>query len=332
MDIHQIIFSDCDEMCKIKVILNEIAKTDIMVLITGEVGTEKELFAQFIHLNSPWENKSFFKLDYSLISKEALSSRPLEFRRGDSSGGFFQIMEEARSSEIGTIFVKDIEEFDASIQAKLLQLLESRRFYFFNSQTGMHRVGLIGPRLILTFRDQLGKSVNGGYFNGGPLSKNHFVSVTVPPLRDRKTQIISLSQYYLNFYKERYGRDISPFSSKAMDVFREYDWPGNIAELERMIKQMVILDDEGTVLQSLSSSRLDGGVGLGFYENSSINSPMEKNSFTLKEVRKKAAQAAEVEIIQSTLQETRWNRKRAAKLLGIGYNALIYKMRKYNLK
>ena len=331
-DICQVIFSNSNEMSEIKVIIDEIAKTNIMVLIRGEVGTGKELLAKAIHLNSHRKDKPFFKVDCPLIPKGSLSNEFFEFEKSASTGGYFQILEKGKSVDSGTIFLKDIDKLDISTQVKLLQLLKNSTFSHSSIRPGGDSVETVAPRVVATFRDQLKKSVKEGHLYEDPFSKTHFVSITVPPLRDRKEQIPSLSLYYFNFYREKYGRDGSPFSSKAMDVFREYDWPGNISELESMIKRIVILGNEDTVLQNISSSRLDEGMGLEFYENSSINPSMEKKFSTLEEAREKAAEVAEMEMIQGTLQKTRWNRKRAAKLLDISYNALLYKIRKYNLR
>ena len=332
MDIYQVIFSNNNEMSKIKAVIDEIAKTNIMVLIRGEVGTGRELLAKAIHLNSHRRDKPFIKVDCPLIPKESLSSEFFVFEEDVLEEGFFQVLGNGKSPDGGTILLKNIDEIDTSIRARLLQiLLGNPSIPHLSTPIEVGGVNSVAPRVLLTIKDRLEESVKEGHFYDDLFSKIHFVSITVPPLRDRKEQIPFLSQYYFDFYKKKYGKDISPFSSKIIDAFRKYDWPGNIDELESMVKQMVILGDGDRVLQSLSSSRLDNGAGLGFYENSSINSPMEKKLFTLKDMRKKAAEAAEVEVIKGTLEKTRWNRKRAAKLLGISYNALLYKIHKYNL-
>ena len=331
MDIYQIIFSNSNEMSKIKAVIDEIAKTDITVLIRGEVGTEKELVARAIHLNSHRKDKPFIKIDCPLIPKGSLSSEFFGLEESVLKEGLFQMLGNVKSPDGGTILLKNIDEIDTSIQAKLLQVLTGDTFSHFSLPIEGDRVPSVAPRVVATTKDHLGKSGKEGYFSNDPFPKIHFVSITVPPLRDRKEQIPSLSQYYFDFYKKKYARDVSPFLSKIIDDFREYDWPGNIDELESMIKWIVILGDGDRVVQSISSSRLNEGAGLGFYENSSINSPMEKKLFTLKDMRKKAAEAAEVEVIKGALEKTHWNRKRAAKLLGISYNALLYKIQKYNL-
>jgi two-component system response regulator AtoC len=331
MDIYQIIFSNSNQMREIKGVIDEVAKTDLMVLIRGEVGTGRELLARSVHLTSHRKDKPFVKIDCPSIPLTSLSNEFFGFEKSASTGGYFQILGNADSTKSGTILLKDLDELNVSIQAKLLQVLRDDAFPHCSIPIESDSVRRVAPRLVATTKDQLEKSVKEKYFSNDPFSKIHFVSITVPPLRDRKEQIPSLSQYYFNFYKEKYGKDVSPFSSKIMDAFGEYNWPGNIRQLENMVKHIVINGEEDAILQNIFGRRLHEEMDLGFYRNLSINSPMEKNSFTLRDVRKKAAQAAEVEILKGTLEETHWNRKRAAKLLGISYHALLYKIQKYNL-
>jgi transcriptional regulator with PAS, ATPase and Fis domain len=170
-----------------------------------------------------------------------------------------------------------------------------------------------------------------GHFREDLFFRINVINITVPPLRDRKEQILPLSQFYFNFYKKKYGRDVPPFSSKMINAFKEYAWPGNIRELETMIKRIVIFGEEDKVLQNISNKKSDDEMNPESYGNLSSNPTVEKSSFNLKELGKRAAEVAEKEIIQSTLQETHWNRKQAAKLLRVSYKALLYKIQKYHL-
>lgn len=332
MDIYQLIFSNSNEMSKIKVIIDEIAKTDIMVVIRGEVGTGRELLARSIHLNSHRKNKPFVKVDCPLIPKRSPISEFFGFEKNAPKGDYFQRLGKVKSPDSGTILLKDIDELEISIQAKLLQVLSDNTFSHLSTSIEGDGVKSASPRVILTLKNGSEKLVKEGHLYDDLFSKIHFASITVPPLRDRKEQIPFLSQYYFDFYKQKYGKEVSPFSSKLINDFKEYAWPGNIRELETMVKGIVIDGREDAILKIISDRRLHEEIGLGFYENSSKNSSMENNLFTLKDVRKKAVQSAEVGIIESTLQKTHWNRRQAANLLGISYNALLYKIQKYNLR
>jgi len=327
-DIYQAIFSNNNEMRQIKAIIDEIAKSNIAVLIKGETGTGKELLAEAIHLNSQWKHKPFVKVDCAAIQNGILQIKLFESDEGASTGNHFPNLGKVELLDGGTILLNNISEMDIALQGKLLQVL----------QNGMvsHPEGdgnVMGhTRVIATTSDRLEKSMIARYFSEGPFSKINFININVPPLRDRKEQILPLLEYYFNFYKEKCGREVPPFSSELINGFKEYAWPGNIRELENMVKRIVINGEEDAIFQTIAGNRLHEEMGLGSYENSSKDPSTEMKLFTLKDVKREAVQTAEAEMIRSTLQKTRWNRRQAAKLLDISYNALLYKIRKYNLR
>jgi DNA-binding NtrC family response regulator len=327
-DIYQVIFSNSRKMLEIKGIIDEIAKSDIAVLIQGETGAGKELLAEAIHLNSQRKHKPFLKVDYAAIQKGILQIKLFEFEEDPFTGTHFPNLGKFKLLNGGTILLNNISEMDTSLQAKLLEVLQNGMFS--HSEEDGNVMGY--NRVIATTTDRLEKSMMERYFREGLFSRINLININVPPLRDRKEQILPLTEYYFNFYKEKYGREVSPISSELTNDLEEYAWPGNIRELENAVERIVIDGEEDAILQSISARKLHKEMGLGFYENSSKNPSMEKELFRLKDVRKKVVQAAEVEIIQSTLQRTHWNRRQAAKLLGIGYNALLYKIQKYNLR
>jgi len=328
-DIYQIIFSDSRKMSEIKAIIDEIAKSDITVLIKGESGTGKELLAKAIHLNSQRKDKPFVKVDCAEIPSGLLESELFGFGGEALKGNHFQRLGKFELLDGGTILLNDIGEMDISIQAKLLQVLEDGVF----SHSVEDGDVMVNTRVITTTKDHLEKSMKAGDFCEGLLFRINFISINVPPLRDRKEQILPLSQYYFNFYKKKYRKDIPPLSSKVINAFKEYVWPGNIRELENMVKQIVIESEEDTVLQGLSSNRFDHEMNSESYEKNLSPSPSsEEKWFNLKEMKKRSADNVEKEAIKSTLEKIRWNRKQAAKLLGISYNALLYKIQKYDLR
>ena len=129
-----------------------------------------------------------------------------------------------KSPDGGTILLKNIDQIDTSNQAKFPQILGGNTISHSSVLIEGVAVNSVAPRVLLTIKDRLKESVKKGHFYDDFFSKIHFVSITVPPLKNRKGQIPSLSQYYFNFYKEKYGKDVSPFSSKIIDAFGEYDW------------------------------------------------------------------------------------------------------------
>ena len=325
--IYQAIFSNNHEMSQIKVIIDEIAKSNIAVLIKGETGTGKELLAEAIHLNSQWKQKPFVKVDCAAIQKGILQIKLFESDEGASTGAHFPKLEKVELLDGGTILLNNISEMDIPLQVKLLQVLQNGMISHPEEDGNVKG----HTRVIATTTDGLEKSMIERYFSEGLFSKINFININVPPLRDRQEQILPLVEYYFKFYIERFGREVPPFSSKLINGFKEYAWPGNIRELENMVKRIVIDGEEDAILQTIASKRLHEEMSLGLYENSSKDPSTEMKLFTLRDVKKKAVQTAEAEIIRSTLEKTRWNRRQAAKLLDISYNALLYKIRKYNL-
>ncbi|HXX36166.1 MAG TPA: sigma-54 dependent transcriptional regulator [Thermodesulfobacteriota bacterium] len=329
-DLFQIFFANNPKMHKIRETIDEVAKTDITVLIKGESGTGKELLAQAIHLNSHRKDKPFIKVNCAAIPKGLLESELFGFEKGAFTGAHFEKPGKFELANNGTILLNDIGEIDISVQAKLLQVLQDGTF----SRLGGSKDVTVNTRVVATTKDHLERTIMEGNFREDLFFRVNVISITVPPLRDRKEQILPLSQYYLDYYKKKYGRETPTFSPTMISALREYAWPGNIRELENMVKRLILLGEENIVLQGISDrrlGRLGGGRDSQPHGNGSPNAPAENKSFNLKEVGKKAAEVAEREIIQNTLQETHWNRKQAAKLLRVSYKALLYKIQKYHL-
>jgi transcriptional regulator with PAS, ATPase and Fis domain len=327
-DIYNIFFSNSSKMNKIKMIIDEIAKTDIIILIKGESGTGKELVAQNIHFNSNRRQKPFIKVNCAAIPKGLLESELFGFEKGAFTGAHLRKPGKFELANGGTIFLDEIGEIDISIQAKLLQVLQDGGF----SRLGGEGDILVNTRVITTTKDHLEKAIVEGRFRADLFFRINVMTMTIPPLRDRREQILPLSQYFFNFYKMKYGREIPPLSSNTMDVFKEYHWPGNIRELENIIKRIVLFGQEEMVLHDLIHKRLEGEITLDPIAHFSSNPPKGTDTFGLKELGRRAAEAAEKEVIKNVLQETHWNRKEAARLLCVSYKALLYKIQKYRLE
>jgi len=314
-------------MNKIKAIIDEIAKTDITVLIKGESGTGKELLAQSIHSSSTRRDKPFVKVNCAAIPESLLESELFGFEKGAFTGAHFKKPGKFELANHGTILLSDIGEMDISIQAKLLEVLQDGMF----SRLGGDGEVMVNARVIVTTRDHLEQSMMEGHFREDLFFRINVINITLPPLRDRKDQILPLSQYYFDFYKKKYGRDVPSFSSKVIHTFKEYPWPGNIRELENMIKRIVIFGEEDPVLENLLGKHSDDGMNPRPFENFSPNFLMGERNFNLKEAGKRAAEEAEKKMIQTTLQETHWNRKKAAQMLHVSYKGLLNKIQKYHI-
>ena len=326
-DIFHLFFSNNSKMNKLKTIIDEIANTDITVLIKGESGTGKELMAKAIHFNSNRRERPFIKVNCAAIPKGLLESELFGFEKGAFTGADLRKPGKFELANGGTILLNEIAEMDISLQAKLLQVLEDGVF----SRLGGDGDILVDTRVISTTKDHLEKSIIEGRFREDLFFRINVITIAIPPLRDRREQILPFSQYFFDLYKLKYGREIPPLSSKTINTFKEYQWPGNIRELENTVKRLVLFGDGEMALQELMRNKLEVEITPNAAAHFSSNSPKGTETSGLKELGKKAAETAEKEIIQNILQETHWNRKETAKLLQVSYKALLYKIEKYHL-
>jgi two-component system response regulator AtoC len=201
-----------------------------------------------------------------------------------------------------------------------LQVLQDGEFF----RLGGERLISVSTRFLATTRDHLEQSMLEGHFRQDLFYRINVMTITVPPLRDRREQIVPLSQYYFDFYKTKYGKPVQSLSLKTLAAFKNYHWPGNLVELENTVKRIVLFGEEETVVQDLVKNNPQKDPRSG-------QQSKERDSLNLKKIGKKAAEIAERKMIQTTLQETHWNRKDAAKLLQVSYKALLNKIQKYRL-
>jgi len=325
--ITEIIFSNCPKMGNIKTIINEVAKTDLTVLIKGESGSGKELVAQDIHLSSLRRSKPFVRVNCAAIPANLLESELFGFEKGAFTGAHQKKPGKFEMAQGGTVLLNDIEEMELSVQPKLLQLLQDGSF----SRLGGNTEVPVDVRVIVTTKNHLERSVTEGRFREDLFFRINVIHITLPPLRERIEQIVPLAQYFYEHYRKRYGKEVPPLSSELLSAFQAYSWPGNIRELENFVKRVVLLGEEESVLQFFDEKRLGERLVQENGRPTSSGIPSPGWIFNLREVGRRAVEKAEKELIEATLQKTRWNRKEAAKLLQVSYKALHYKMQRYRL-
>lgn len=289
---------------EIERIIAEIAPTDISVLLVGESGAGKEVVAQRVHRLSPRRDEPFVKLVCPTLFLEALDLGP---RNGDR-GGVVQGM-----SSAGTIFLDEVGDLDPACQSRLLHLLPDDSV----NPDG----ALVRARVISSSVRELEDSVRSGRLREVLYYRLNGVCLRLPPLRQRKEDIPSLVDFFLTKHSNLFGRHKPVLSPAALGRLVDYAWPGNIRQLENIVKKFVALDDERLALADLDT--IDAA-------RKAQNGLPEK--FSLKEASRAASQQAERQLILKTLERTRWNRKRAAKELQISYKALLYKLKRIGME
>jgi DNA-binding NtrC family response regulator len=287
-------------MLTLEAVLTEIALTNIPVLLVGECGTGKQMFAQRIHQLSE-RSEPLMKVSCAGMRAESFASElGLDAR-------------EERGRETGTVFFDEISELDAACQRNLLYALPDGE--------AKPRRGILMARLISTTSRNLDEEMNSGRFRRELYYRINGVCLRLPALRERKEDIAQLSDYFLLKHCTQLGRMRSRLSAKAIDVFMNYSWPGNIRELENVVKRIVALNDEELALSELASTRNVPTAAV----------PLDAQTRSLKVASKAASREAERELILKALGRTRWNRKRAAQELQISYKSLLYKLKQIGM-
>jgi transcriptional regulator with PAS, ATPase and Fis domain len=314
-----IIFGKSEKMKEVERMVDQVANTDITVLIRGESGTGKELVAREICGRSSRRDKPFVKVNCAAIPSGLLESELFGFEKGSFTGAMNRKPGKFEFANHGTIFLDEISELHPSLQAKLLHVLQDKEF----SRLGGDEDVAVDVRVITATNRQIEKELQSGNFREDLYYRINVVSIHLPPLRERKEDILQLAEHFLKKYSCLFEKRALPLSQAVADSLLSYHWPGNVRELENIIKKIVVLENEELATRDLAS-----------LSRAFVNEPLQSlrnGRPSLKKVGKLAAQEAEKELIMDTLLETRWNRKKAAELLDISYKALLYKIKQSGL-
>jgi two-component system response regulator AtoC len=316
------------KMKEIMMIINQVAPTNIKILIRGESGTGKELVARTLYARSLRKDKPFIKVLCAALPEGLLESELFGYEKGAFTGALRRKPGKFEFANHGTIFLDEIGEISPGLQAKLLQVLQDGEFSRVGGETDVK----VDTRVLAATNKNLEKAVAEGTFREDLYYRINVVSVHLPPLYERKEEIPYLVEYFLEKFNHQYNKSYRRLSDGTLQRFYQYDWPGNIRELENIIKRIVVLDNEEVVLAKITRTEepvSERSLPKASHLNSSP--PSSTGSYSLKSVGKEAASQAERDLIRSVLYQTHWNRKRAAGLLQISYKALLYKIKKYDL-
>jgi two-component system response regulator AtoC len=319
------------KMKEIMMIINQVAPTNIKVLIRGESGTGKELVARTLYTRSLRKDKPFIKVLCAALPEGLLESELFGYEKGAFTGALRRKPGKFEFANHGTIFLDEIGEISPGLQAKLLQVLQDGEFSRVGGETDVK----VDTRVLAATNKNLEKAVAEGTFREDLFYRINVVSVFLPPLRERKEEIPYLVEYFLEKFNHQYNKRYPRLSDGTLQRFLQYDWPGNVRELENIVKRIVVLDNEDVVFDKTHAREEPPPQIQPTSPKPAISSPNQGTSaasnYSLKSVGKEAASQAERELIRNILYQTHWNRKRAAELLQISYKALLYKIKKYDL-
>jgi two-component system, NtrC family, response regulator AtoC len=332
-----------EKMREVRELISRVADTDVTVLIRGESGTGKELVARAIHDASPRRDRIFVKVNCAALPTELLESELFGFERGAFTGAIQHKPGKFEFAHQGTMFLDEISEMQPSLQSKLLQVLQDGEFARLG---GRHDVR-VDVRIVAATNRDLEHAVANGAFREDLFFRLNVVCITLPPLRQRRDEIAPLTDLFLRRYSQHYNRPRLALASDTQRLFAAYDWPGNVRELENLIKRAVILGSDDSVRRELADAIAGRHARPGPIPAlqprqpvrpappapvaAAVPPPSPAPSGSLKDIGRHAAREAERELIYRTLQQTRWNRREAAEILGISYKALLYKIKEAEL-
>jgi two-component system, NtrC family, response regulator AtoC len=367
---YTMLFGHSERMAEVQDLIDRVADTDVTVLIRGESGTGKELVARALCSTSLRRDKPFVKVNCAALPTELLESELFGFERGAFTGAIQHKPGKFEFANHGTMFLDEIGDMSYPLQSKLLQVLQDGEFSRLGGKHDVH----VDVRVVAATNKDLEQAVADGQFREDLFFRLNVVCINLPPLRERREEIPVLTDYFLKKYSVQYNKPCVDLSPDTMHLLVEYDWPGNIRELENLIKRAVVLGAEAPIRKeiahgiamaaqrvsainlrqaanqpasvapartSANGSRAFAAVGAGASASALPAGPLtpteiacaaaEAGNYSLKDISRTAAREAERELIFKMLQQTRWNRKETAEILGISYKALLYKIKENGL-
>ncbi len=291
------------QMLQVYKTIAKVANTKSTVLLYGERGTGKELIARSIHYNSSRNTKPFIPVDCGSLVETLMESELFGHVRGAFTGAQMTKRGLIEEADGGTLFLDEISNLSLQTQAKLLRFLQEHEI---KRVGGIENIK-VDVRIITATNRPLEPLVKSGRFREDLFDRLNVVSITLPPLRERKDDIPLLASYFLNKYSEENGKKISHISPEALEILTQYSWPGNVRELENTIERAVILTRNPIILpEDLPRKILE--------EVKEMTKEGPEELLTLKEMEKR--------YVLKVLQETKGNKKKASEILGIDRTTL----------
>lgn len=319
---HEILIGDTEPMLNVKNVVEQIAPSELTVLIRGESGTGKEIIARMIHKLSPRKNEPFVKVNCAAIPRELLESELFGYERGAFTGanktkpGRFEIANK------GTMFLDEIGEMPIELQTKLLQVLEQHEFVRVGGINTIH----VDVRIVCATNRNLEEAIEKKIIRNDLYYRLNEITIQLPPLRERKDDIMLLMEHFLRKYSLLYDKKQISIRSETMKHLYNYYWPGNVRQLENLIKQIIVRGDVNIIYESLK-----GPIPAPTSDEVSLPINLDDGDYNLKEKVNKVVSGIEKNLISRVLVKTNWNRRKAAVLLAISYRSLLYKIKEYKI-
>lgn len=336
-----IFFGTSPYMLELQHLIGQIGWSEAPVLIQGETGVGKEVFARELHAQSPRAKKLILKLNCAALPSELVESELFGYERGAFTGAFQKKPGMFELADSGTILLDEIGDMDIKLQAKLLQVLQDQEFQRLGGKDTIQ----VDVRIIAATHRDLEKAIAENTFREDLYYRLNVINVRVPPLRERKEDILPMAEFLLRKHTVP-GTTVVQLPPSLKDIFLNYHWPGNIRELENVIRKLLVLrnvkfieDDLGDKIARRSTAGTVPAAAIADHprmEPAAIPVYMDavpsNGTVSVLEQVAEAKRDAERVAILAALKTTNWNRRQASALLKIDYKALLYKMKKLSIR
>ncbi len=298
-------------------IVQKVAPTKTTVLLVGESGTGKELFARAIHNLSNRRHYPFVPINCAAIPRELLESELFGHEKGSFTGAETKKLGKFELADKGTIFLDEIGDMDLTLQSKLLRAIEEGEI----ERVGAVKSVNVDVRIVAASNKDLEKAVEEKKFREDLFYRLNVFPIKIPPLRERKEDIPLLAEYFINKYCLEIKTPLKNILKEALDILTDYNWKGNVRELENTIERAIILSDGDTITPEhiILSQR-------------TTSDSRVSTEGSLEDVAKRASRIAETQCILKVLRETRGNKSRAAEILRVSYKTLLTKIKEYGIE
>lgn len=322
---------------KLELLLEKVGASDVPVLLRGETGVGKEVLARKLHARSARAGEPFLKLNCVALPSELVESELFGYERGAFTGAFKSTPGKFEMANRGTLLLDEIGDMDFKLQAKLLHVIQDREFL----RLGAKEPSKVDVRIMAATHCDLEQAIVEGCFREDLYYRLNIIDIHIPPLRDRTDEILPLAEFFIDTNATP-SMPVLPIPPALADALLEHKWPGNIRELENVIRKYLVLRDAKVVAGELHRRTHSGSVPAGAaaaYQAGGASSHLNGaereeskslNSSILKTVDR-AHKTARAEAIVAALNTTRWNRKQAAALLKLKYKVFLYEMKKLGI-
>jgi two-component system, NtrC family, response regulator AtoC len=310
----EVIFGLSAEMQVIRRKLEMISKTNVAVLVQGESGTGKELCARLIHGTSDRLTGELVKVSCPAIPQGLIETELFGYEKGAFTGAHSTKRGRLEQAHAGTLFLDEVGSLDISVQSKLLQVLQDGSFM----RVGGHETRHIQTRVVSVANRDLREQVAEGTFRLDFLYRINAVTINLPPLRRRTEDLPQIVDYLIGHHARIFHANPAPLSRNALRLMQKHSWPGNIRQLDNLIRSYVLIGNEDALIGELIEEDEPAAKAAAEVD---VSEPI-----SLKVVTKKATHELERQIILKVLKANNWNRQKTAKWLKISYRSLLYKL------